>query len=46
MEMVSRRGSRRGSARQVRDSILNSISSLKADVAQEDDLTLLVLQIR
>ena len=40
------RTSRRSSARQVRDSILNSISSFKADVAQEDDLTLLVLKIR
>lgn len=34
------------SARLIRDSILNSISSFKADVAQEDDLTLLVLKIR
>lgn len=40
------RTSRSGSARQIRDSILNSISSFKADVAQEDDLTLLVLKIR
>lgn len=41
-----KRTSRRGSARQVRDSILNSISSFKGDVTQEDDLTLLVLKIR
>lgn len=40
------RSSRGGSARRIRDSILNSVSSFKADVAQEDDLTLLVLKIR
>jgi serine phosphatase RsbU (regulator of sigma subunit) len=41
-----RRSARGSSARQIRDSILNSVSSFKADVAQEDDLTLLVLKIR
>ncbi len=41
-----KRVSRNGSARQIRDSILNSVSSFKADVMQEDDLTLLVLRIR
>lgn len=40
------RATRPGSARRVRDAILNSVSSFKADVAQEDDLTLLVLKIR
>ena len=41
-----RRSARGSSARRIRDSILNSVSSFKADVAQEDDLTLLVLKIR
>ena len=41
-----RRAARGGSARGIRDSLLNSVSSFKADVAQEDDLTLLVLKIR
>jgi hypothetical protein len=41
-----RRATRPGSARRVRDAILNSVSSFKADVAQEDDLTLIVLKIR
>jgi serine phosphatase RsbU (regulator of sigma subunit) len=41
-----RRAARYGSARRIRDSILNSVSSFKADVAQEDDLTLLLLKIR
>jgi len=41
-----RRAARNSSARRIRDSILNSVSSFKADVAQEDDLTLLLLKIR
>jgi serine phosphatase RsbU (regulator of sigma subunit) len=41
-----KRVSRNSSARQIRDSILNSVSSFKADVTQEDDLTLMVLKIR
>jgi sigma-B regulation protein RsbU (phosphoserine phosphatase) len=40
------RGSHDNSARRLRDSILNSGSSFKADVAQEDDLTLLILKVR
>ena len=40
------RHAREHSARRLRDSILNSVSSFKADVAQEDDLTLLILKIR
>lgn len=41
-----RRSSQSGSARQVRDAILNGVSSFKGDVAQEDDLTLVVLKLR
>ena len=41
-----KRSARGGSARRIRDDILNSVASFKADVTQEDDLTLLVLKIR
>ena len=34
------------SARQIRDEILNSVSSFKGDEAQHDDLTLVVLKLR
>ncbi len=40
-----RRSARNRSARRIRDRVLNSVSSFKADIAQEDDLTLLVLKI-
>jgi serine phosphatase RsbU (regulator of sigma subunit) len=40
------RSEKSGSARQIRDDILNGVSNFKGDAAQEDDLTLLVLKLR
>ncbi|MGH9360516.1 MAG: PP2C family protein-serine/threonine phosphatase, partial [Thermoanaerobaculia bacterium] len=41
-----RRAAGAGSARQVRDAILNSVANFKGDVEQPDDLTLVVARVR